>query len=469
MDLSAPRLLAFGAVEPTLKAQPSMDELVRLPEREALRVYLDARNARVLFRLLYLFTAMAVVMALALLAEERYRFLALPAANLLVIRGLFSLRQKPFFARHCRALVVGFLVFQQLLILGFTWIYLPWAAFPWPIFLLPFLLVLFRLRGGALALPLAVLWGLSAGRNLVEASVTTETALAYSAIVGISLIVAAVFALVSSLTRKLRLGFLIDFRRDQHRHRERLRMQGELDDARRIQLSMLPSSEPKVPWLEVASLSIPASEVGGDYFDFFQVAEDRQAVVIGDVAGHGVASGLLLAAVRACLHMLHDTDSEPLPGPRKILEKIDRVVRQTTGRRQFITLFYALFDAAGPSLRFSAAGHPPVLRLRPGQGEVEELGFNGLPLGVRLERQHDERAVGVEPGDVFVFYTDGIAETSDGRGQVYGNERFARRLAHQGPGRSAREIRDALLGDVWSFKGDAEQTDDITLVVAKMR
>lgn len=446
-----------------------MDELIRLTELEAVRTFFDARNARVLSRLLIFFAVVATILGIAILAEAQTPLLVVPAASWVLIWTLRKLRNHAFFARHCRSLVVGYLVVQPLLFLLVAWAWLPETIYPWPIFALALPMVFFRLPTPALAIPLGVLWALSAGRDLVQAAFP-DRAFHYGSFIGMTVLVLVVLTFASSLTRRMKLAFLIDWRREHRRNREQLRMREEIDDARKIQLSMLPASDPRVPWLDVASISIPASEVGGDYYDFFPQGDARLVVVVGDVAGHGVASGLLLSAVRACLHLLHDSflDGTAL-SPLEILGKLDRVVRRTTSRRQLITLFYAQFDAHARTLRFSCAGHPPVLHLRPDAGTLEELGFSALPLGTRLVHTLEERVVKIAPGDVFVFTTDGIAETTSSSGDVYGNERLLHRLRHTPRERTAKEIRDTLLGDVWSFKGDAEQTDDITLVVVKIR
>ena len=242
-------------------------------------------------------------------------------------------------------------------------------------------------------------------------------------------------------------------------------MREELHDARKIQLSMLPRKDPKIPWLDVAGISIPASEVGGDYYDYFSPCESRQAIVIADVAGHGVASAMLLSGIRSCLYMLQESPLQPA----EILTKLDRMVRQTTGTRLFVTMLYAVFDYERTELTYSVAGHPPLLRYRTDRHEVEEIGHAALPLGTALGNALTEKTAPFSPGDIFLFTTDGIAETLNGRQELYGNERLSHRLRTTAHDRSAKEIRDTLLGGVWNFKGDCEQTDDITMVVVKVR
>ncbi len=441
---------------------PSMDHLIRLPEAEAVRAHFDAGNCRVLFRLLLVCALAALVLAVVMTVFERYAELAIPVLDLILIRSLFILREREVFTRYFGVFLLSFLVLQSLL-----WkaaFFDPGASLHYADFVAPLCLLVFRLPPSQLAIPLATVWALSVGRNVAQWALGAGQ-LDYGLVIGQTALTLVVFSLVHNVTLKQRGHFLINWRRELHRHRERRRMEEELGDARKIQLSMLPRREPRIPWLDVAGISIPASEVGGDYYDYFTVSEARQAIVVGDVAGHGVASGLLLAGVRSCLHLLHETPLEPI----EFLVKIDRMLRQTSVQRNFVTLLYALFDHGEGTVTFSAAGHPPLLRLDGKTGEVEELSIHALPLGTRIGTRPQQRTVPMAENDVFTLITDGIAETVNARGELYGDTRLRRCLANMSVERSAKEIRDTLLGDVWSFKADGVQLDDITMVVAKVK
>ncbi len=441
---------------------PSIDQLILLPEDAAVRAHFDARNCQTLFRLLVFFTLAAVALALVMGFRETYAALIVPAINLAAIRGLYLVRELPVFTHHFRGFLLAYLVLQALL---WKAVYFDPAAPIHPAdFAASAVVVFFRLPAGLVAVPLAAVWTLSVGRNLVIAA-ATSTPLSYPLLVFQTALTLVVFAVVVNVTRRQRRELLIRWRRELHRHREQRRMREELDDARRIQLSMLPASEPRIPWLDVAGISIPASEVGGDYYDYFTISAESQVIVVGDVAGHGVASGLVLSGVRSCLHLLQETPLEPA----EILAKIDRMLRQTTGHRAFMTLLYARFDHDERAVTFAAAGHPPPLVRHATSGEVEELVSEALPLGTRLGSSPEQRSVPFAPGDIFLFFTDGIAETLNARRDLFGDERLRKRLRAVSGDRSAREIRDTLLGDVWSFKADGEQLDDVTVVVAKVR
>lgn len=439
-----------------------MDELILLPESQAVRTFFDDINRAVLYRLLGIVTLALLVMFFLLAIEGEYKALVVPVVSLILVRILYSLRDTPWLRRHFPPTLVAYLIAQPLLVrlLFVYWndVYLPGDVF------LAAPILLFRLRSSLTGLVVSVMWAVTAGRDLLMTLLVEEHQFDLAWLTGYTALSLVLYSVSRAVTRRRLEDFLDRWRLENQRHRERLRMREELDQARRIQLSMLPRSDPTSTWLDIAGISIPASEVGGDYYEYFKVDDVRQAVVVADVAGHGVASGLLLATVRGCLYLLKESPQSP----SDVLGKIDRVVRETTGKRNFVTMIYALFDRDRHVVRVACAGHPPMLRYVAATGDVEEIGHAALPLGTALQQEIREVEVAFKRDDVLIFYTDGIAETVSSRGEVYGTERLAKRLRKTDHDRTAKEIRDTLLGDVWSFKADGEQNDDITLVVLKI-
>jgi phosphoserine phosphatase RsbU/P len=231
----------------------------------------------------------------------------------------------------------------------------------------------------------------------------------------------------------------------------------------------LPQSDPVSPWLDIAGLSRPATEVGGDYYDYFELDDDGQAVVVADVAGHGVASGLLLAGVRGCLVMLHHYPNVAAM-PAEILGRLDWVVRAVGGRRTFVTMIYAIFQRSTSRLRLASAGHPPILLWRQATGDIEELILPSLPLGTTLAPSFPEQEVALAVGDVAVLLTDGLAEALDPQGAIFGDAGLRAALGRAAASAaSASAIRDALLAEVVDFLGANEGQDDMTLVVVRIK
>jgi sigma-B regulation protein RsbU (phosphoserine phosphatase) len=242
-------------------------------------------------------------------------------------------------------------------------------------------------------------------------------------------------------------------------------MRQEIETARRIQIAMLPQSAPDVAWIDFAAASLPAAEVGGDYYDYLQLRPGCLALAIGDVAGHGLASGLVLSGVRSGLHLLEADLAEPVT----VLERLDRMVGRTSDRRTFVTLLLAIVDAEAGTLTVASAGHPPLYHYATRARRLDEVGCGAPPLGTRLPARYRKDARTLTRGDLLVLYTDGLIEAIDHTGREYGEERLRRALARAEGGRTAREIRDAVLEDLSRFKGDTDQLDDITLVVVRVR
>ncbi|MGZ8711586.1 MAG: PP2C family protein-serine/threonine phosphatase, partial [Thermoanaerobaculia bacterium] len=241
--------------------------------------------------------------------------------------------------------------------------------------------------------------------------------------------------------------------------REQIRMRDELRYARELQLSMLPECAPRLDWVDICSISVPATEVGGDYYDYF-VEDHHIALVCGDVAGHGMASGLVLAGLRSGFTLLR----ESLHDPAAVLRRLHDLVAQTSRRRMLVTVSVVLVGRDRATI--ASAGHPPVILRRAG-GSVQTIDLYAPPLGVRLPVTIPQRTIAIGPGDVFVLHSDGIYETRSPAGEDYGLDRLTEVVRARGGG-TAEELRDAILEDVSSFRGTTEAADDVTIVVCRM-
>jgi serine phosphatase RsbU (regulator of sigma subunit) len=440
-----------------------MDDLVLLGEGEAVQKQFDLQNYVVLKRLFGLFAGVALVLSVvAIVDRDLWQGIA-AAGNLLLVFAFFALRDSDPFERHFRRINVLSLllelVFLLLALIGHG------GGAVMAGFVFPIVLLLFRFRiseyfllyGTAWAATLLLLYRASgkAGEPQLGGTLT-----AASIVIVLSLTIAL------GITAQRRRIFLAEWRRQYGRSRERLRMREEIEYARKIQLAMLPQAAPEVGWIEFAGASLPATEVGGDYYDYFQLGPERLALVVGDVSGHGLASGLLLSGVRSCLYLLE----EELHQPVAVLGRLHRMVRRTTDRRTFVTLLVAVLDSREGTLSLASAGHPPLLHWSARTRTLAEVGKGALPLGTWLEPRYEQEVVPVAPGDLLVLYTDGLLEARSHFGKEYGDERLKRTiqrvLATEG---SARALRDGVLEDLSNFKGDVEQADDITLVVVKVR
>jgi serine phosphatase RsbU (regulator of sigma subunit) len=247
---------------------------------------------------------------------------------------------------------------------------------------------------------------------------------------------------------------------------ERRRLKNALLLAMEIQRHLLPSESPAVPGLDLDGAVDYCDETGGDYFDFprtWTLPNGRVALTVGDVTGHGIGAALLMATARAVLRSHADEEETP----ERILPLVNRALARDATAGKFMTLFYGVLDPAAGRLVFANAGQGGCFVVR-ADGRVEDMPACGPPLGVVPDLEFPSAVVeGLRPGDVVAAATDGTWEAQDRTGGDYGMERvFAYVRDHRT--RTAREIARGLLEDVRRFRDGAPQTDDITIVVARL-
>jgi hypothetical protein len=241
---------------------------------------------------------------------------------------------------------------------------------------------------------------------------------------------------------------------------ERERIKAEIDAANRIQAALLPSTHPELGSASLASSYRAATEIGGDYFDFLPLDGGRLGLAFGDVAGHGLTSGIVMAMTKAALLVQVRHDASPV----RVLEALNDIVMKTAPKRMLMTFFYGVLDPATSTLRFASAGHldPYVFRAR--ERRLELLSSWGFPLGVKRREPFREFEVGFEPGDRLVLYSDGLIEALNDDGEPFGFERFEGVILSRGE-KGADVLKQALLDSVKSFTRNRPPEDDQTLVV----
>lgn len=244
---------------------------------------------------------------------------------------------------------------------------------------------------------------------------------------------------------------------------EQERYRQELELGSRIQQSMLPQMPPVLDGLDIAFYLKPADEVGGDYYDLVPLDSSRLAIAIGDVNGHGLGAALLMAMAKSAFHMQVGRD----PDAATVITGLNEMVFSATAERRFMTFFYALLDLQERRLHYANAGHHYPYHLQARDGRLASLKPSAYPLGVRPNTQFPVREAEVLPGDVLVFYTDGIIEAQSPQGEEFGFERLEELIwLHQR--QSAEKIREAILASLREFQAGQPQDDDVTLMVLKL-
>ncbi len=243
---------------------------------------------------------------------------------------------------------------------------------------------------------------------------------------------------------------------------EQHKLAREMEIARNIQTNLLPKTYPDLPGYQLSAMSLPAKQVGGDYYDFLPMPDGRLALVIADVSGKGVPAAILTASTRSYLRSesLHKDSSLA-----NTLERINRMVCRDVTDDMYVTMVYALLDPVEGSVEFVNAGHSLPIRLS-AQGEMDFLSEGGVFLGLEEETTYETGQSMILPGGVLVFYTDGVTDIMDPDGRQFTQEQF-QDLLRDKHHLSAEEIRNAVYQACLRHRGAADQFDDFTLMVLK--
>lgn len=251
----------------------------------------------------------------------------------------------------------------------------------------------------------------------------------------------------------------------------------ELEIARQIQLSLLPGSPLQIEGVIIAGFCLPASHVGGDYFDYF-CGQDEIDIVIADVSGHSMGAALIMAETRstlkaeALLRTLH-IQNEPDKlikgaGTADILLALNALLYDDLSRAElFITMFYMKYNQVTRKLSYANAGHNCPLLLPAGETVCRELDAEGIIFGVTMEIVFEEKSIILREGDLVLLYTDGITEAQNMAGTFYGTDQLAQLFATQGSN-SPQEIINKILKDLQTFCNNSSFVDDISMVVLKV-
>jgi len=256
------------------------------------------------------------------------------------------------------------------------------------------------------------------------------------------------------------LGVQYDVTEQKQEAQERERIEQELRIARLIQQTLLPKTLPQLPGYDVAAYYQPAREVGGDFYDFLELEDGRLGLVVGDVTDKGVPAALVMATTRTMLRAA----AQRLFSPEEVLRRANDVLVTDIPPNMFITCLYAILEPESGRLLYANAGHDLPYRRRGGRSEgAEELRATGMPLGLMPGMSYEEKEIVLGKGESILFYSDGLVEAHDQRGEMFGFPRLQGLVGTHRSGGSS--LIGFLLSELSRFTGeDWEQEDDITLV-----
>ena len=243
---------------------------------------------------------------------------------------------------------------------------------------------------------------------------------------------------------------------------ERSRLSAEMTITKNIQQSLLPSKDFKNDWCNIAGLTLPATEVGGDYFDFVKLTDSKIAVLIADVAGHGVESGILSAMTKSAFYseLQHD------PNPEKLLVGLNNTLFDVSVEKMFVTAALILLDSESKKAYVATAGHPPIFYRKKSTGLVYDFRVTNLALGLKKDSVFAQREIPFASGDSFLLYTDGVVEASDGQNEQFGADRLRQLFLKRE--RSPADMCTEILEQLKAFSRKENYSDDVTVVCIRI-
>lgn len=245
---------------------------------------------------------------------------------------------------------------------------------------------------------------------------------------------------------------------------EKQRLEKELDVARDIQKRILPVKNPVVKNLSISTFFTPAFEVGGDYYDFFEIDSNKLGFVIADVSGKGISAAFIMAEIKGIFNSL----SKMIDTPKQILEKVNEILLQRLTKKDFVSALYGIIDSEKEELTFARAGHCPAILIR--NSKIQTFKTSGIGLGLTnsfdFNNHLEEITINLKDDDTLAFYTDGITESKNDKLEDFGEEHFSNILIEHSD-KSVNEIADEVIKEVSLFSRSHHQYDDITLIILK--
>jgi len=238
-------------------------------------------------------------------------------------------------------------------------------------------------------------------------------------------------------------------------------LENDLKVARHIQKTLLPDKEPMLEKYDIAGLSVPARMVGGDYYDYIEINEDKLGLTIADVSGKGTAAALLMASLQTCIRGQTGFNQTA----RDTISKVNQMSFKFLETGRFITLIYGILDLNKSVLAYINAGHNYPILVKD-NGKASFIEGSDLILGVNPLTEYEEKEIKIEAGDLILLYTDGITEATNSRGEMYGDQRLVD-LLKTNRKLTAFDLSQKILEEVKDYQGDISQTDDITLIAIK--
>ena len=247
--------------------------------------------------------------------------------------------------------------------------------------------------------------------------------------------------------------------------RQSRELEVSIEAARKLQLGFLPQRLPKIEGYELAAWWQPALGVAGDYYDVVRLPDDRLAIAVADVSGHGLGPSLIMASARAMLHVLSRTISLPA----KILTLLNETITPDLKNGRFVTFFLGALDCQRHTLSFANAGHGPAFHLQRRTGTIRQLEATAVPIGITTDAIGESRnPVAIEPGDLIVLATDGTIEQRNSDGEMFSRERFEQ-IVRDHQTLPAHTLVPLLKQRIAEFYRGGHPDDDVTMLILERK
>ncbi len=243
---------------------------------------------------------------------------------------------------------------------------------------------------------------------------------------------------------------------------EKQRIEQELALAAEIQTELLPAASPDLDGFDIKAKIVPCRQLSGDLYDFIDLGNQRTALVIADVSGKGAPGAILMATTRAIVR----TKAEEMWTAEELIGRVNRSLYEDTRPTEFVSMFYSILDTGAITLTYTNAGHNPPMLFR--KDETRFLEEGGVPLGILEDADYTEEQVQLASGDVLLFYTDGVTEAINDENEIFGVGRLIR-IARQNLALDAQGLIDVIYNKVLEYVAGGEQSDDLTLIVLKVK
>jgi len=244
---------------------------------------------------------------------------------------------------------------------------------------------------------------------------------------------------------------------------DKKRLEFELSLARRIQLNLIPKAAPITSHLDIASYFNPAEEVGGDYYDYFSLGDQQIGIVIADVSGHGPSAAMMMTMVKGILHSI----VQQFSSAEHSLSEINSIIARIAPREIFITMMFLIFDLNKKVLRFSNAGHNPIIYFNHQTQSCQLVELKGCALNLLKNCDYELKEIAFQPNDLFLIYTDGVTEAADENHELFEEARLIQAI-EEAASKSADDIIHLIKSSLLKFTGQVKQTDDVLIIAIKI-